>query len=252
MAFPDGSQKDTISGRFLHEYLEIAKDFSDWIKVQIRRGNFIKGLDFCEVRKTPLSGGVSRGGRGNSVEYHFTRLAAERIGMMAGTDKGDLIRRKFQEYRDELVAIKSQRFDPLAVIRDPVKSAAFIAAAIGEVHRLEATVAAQAPKVEALDRIATPSNASMTLTVAAKTLQLHRDKLIDWMMDHKWLYRAARGKIVAMQTHLDRRHLEHKYYTPPKDNPEEKVYPQVFVTAKGLAVLAVEFSRKPKSHLLFD
>lgn len=43
-----------VSARELHEFLEIGKDFSTWIKDKINKYGFEEGLDFSPILGNPI------------------------------------------------------------------------------------------------------------------------------------------------------------------------------------------------------
>lgn len=70
--------------------------------------------------------------------------------------------------------------DPMDVLRDPAAMRGLLLTYSEKVLELETTVAAQAPKVEAFDRIAA-AEGSMCVTDAAKDLQVRPKDLFNWM-----------------------------------------------------------------------
>jgi Phage anti-repressor protein len=82
-----------VSGRDLHEFLEVGKDFSTWFKDMTNYG-FEEGKDF-----TPISG-KSNGGRPRT-EYAMTLDMAKEISMIQRNDKGKQARRYFIEVEKE-------------------------------------------------------------------------------------------------------------------------------------------------------
>lgn len=110
---------------------------------------------------------------------------------------------------------------------------------------LTATVAAQAPKVEALHRIAA-TDADMPMTEAAKVIGVKPRALIDWLRRKEWIYRRAGGRNwLAYQPRITQGVLTHKFTTLPGlgEDGTDKHVAQVLVTAKGVAVLATHLSR---------
>ncbi|WP_350284129.1 antA/AntB antirepressor family protein [Geobacter sulfurreducens] len=62
---------ETVNARRLHEFLEVGKDFSTWIKDRIEQYGFVQNQDF--VIDSPVSGNqISRGGDRRSKDYHIT------------------------------------------------------------------------------------------------------------------------------------------------------------------------------------
>jgi phage anti-repressor protein len=81
----------TVLGRDLHRALGVNKDYSDWVKAQIKRGRLLEHRDY-EV--FPLEGENSQRGR-PGIEYAFSFDAAKHIGMFSNTAKGVEIREYF-------------------------------------------------------------------------------------------------------------------------------------------------------------
>lgn len=134
---------------------------------------------------------------------------------------------------------------PALNMRDP-RQMAMAALQLIEVNQeLQATIdqqqhkiAADAPKVEGFDRIAS-SDGSLCLTDTAKTLQVQPRKLTQLLSEKGWLYRRPMGAgWLAYQERIQQGLLEHKVTTGEKSDGSEWTSTQVRVTAKGLTKLA--------------
>lgn len=134
---------------------------------------------------------------------------------------------------------------PALNMRDP-RQMAMAALQLIEVNQeLQATIdqqqhkiAADAPKVEGFDRIAS-SDGSLCLTDTAKTLQVQPRKLTQLLQEKGWLYRRPMGSgWLAYQERIQQGLLEHKVTTGEKSDGSEWTSTQVRVTAKGLTKLA--------------
>jgi phage antirepressor YoqD-like protein len=100
-------------------------------------------------------------------------------------------------------------------------------------------LAIAAPKVEALDRIATADGA-ICITSAAKHLQMRPKDLFAYLKSIGWIYRRAGGNGwlgYAPQTNTGL--LEHKVTVISRSDGSEKFTEQVLVTGKGMAKLAL-------------
>ena len=95
-----GKPVQTVNARGLHESLAVKKDFSDWVKAQIKRAMLTEGQDFLAI---PQKGENPSGGR-PSIEYHLTLEAGKHIAMLSGTAKGKQVRDYFIECERRAIA----------------------------------------------------------------------------------------------------------------------------------------------------
>lgn len=130
--------------------------------------------------------------------------------------------------------------DPMEALSDPATLRQTLLSYTERVLALEQTVEEQAPKVAALDRLAT-AEGSMCLTDAAKALQVRPIDFIRHMHAHGWIYRrAGNGQWLGYQRRAQQGLLEHKVTTVSRSDGSEMVKEQVRVTPKGLERLALE------------
>lgn len=110
---------NTVDGRKLHSYLEVAKDYTDWMKAQIKRAKLIENSDFV---KLPQKGENSRTGQ-TRHEYHLTLEAGKHVAMISGTAKG-------REVRDYFIECEKKAKEPvLPAIKNPQTAALMYALA---------------------------------------------------------------------------------------------------------------------------
>ena len=79
-----GYDQPLCNARALHAFLEVGKDFSNWVKDRIDLHGFVENQDFIVFAN---SGENPQGGR-PSKEYHLTVDAAKHIAMAEHTSKG--------------------------------------------------------------------------------------------------------------------------------------------------------------------
>jgi len=109
----------TINGRDLHRELDIGKDYTNWVKAQIKRGGFVEDSDYVVLAQK----GVNLTGGRPSAEYHFTVEAGKHIGMLSGTAKGREVREYFLECE------RRAKGAAVPAVRDP-RTAALIEALV--------------------------------------------------------------------------------------------------------------------------
>jgi len=122
---------------------------------------------------------------------------------------------------------------------DPVAAARAWADA-EESRRIAADELASAqPKLQALRRIQ-DSGGSLTITAAAKTLQVKPTELFGLLQQREWIYRARNGAPwLARQARIEAGHMEHKAVVYSADSESgEKTATQARITSRGLVLLA--------------
>lgn len=110
--------------------------------------------------------------------------------------------------------------------------------------QLQAEKEQNAPKIEAFDRLITVTEGAMNLTNAAKHLQMQPKAFNQFLFANGWIYKRTVGSPwTAYQDKLQRGYLEHKANPVIQPDGTEKIYPQVLVTAKGLAKLSTMLNK---------
>jgi phage anti-repressor protein/phage antirepressor YoqD-like protein len=240
----------TVSARELHGFLEVKKDFSDWIKVQLEI--FTQGTDFevfSDSGKNPLPQKGERENQGLSdcspekgsnapgwktrIEYALTLDCAKHIAMMSRTEKGRQARDYFLECERQA---KEARKDPLACLADPSWLRGTLLTYTEKVIELESRLEEQAPKVAALERFA-DHEGKHNLRNAAKVLGVQEHKLKTWLLINKWYYRDHGGRLCA---HADKITAGYLDTIPVEIRRTEgiQIVPQPVITQKGLTRLA--------------
>lgn len=91
-----------VDGRQLHEFLDVRKDFSSWMKYRIDQYGFTLGEDFSPILgKTPYGGGRP------AIEYTLTLDMAKELCMVENNDQGRKARKYFIGIEKEMQQIQS-------------------------------------------------------------------------------------------------------------------------------------------------
>lgn len=141
---------------------------------------------------------------------------------------------------DRMTELESkQTIDPMKALSDPAVMRGLLLGYTEKVIELESTVAIQAPKVAALERIA-DAGGSLGLQEAGKALQQKPNKFIGWLRENGWIYRrAGSGTNLGRAEKVNAGYITHKVTTVSREDGSEKIVEQVLITPKGLARLAV-------------
>ena len=225
-----------MNARDLHAFLEVKKDFSNWIKKQIIRARLVEGRDFVVITGSPKRANGEFNPK-PSIDYHLAIDAAKHIAMMSGCDKG-------VEARDYFLECERLVKQPTVAINldDPAFLRSTLLSYTEKVLELQVIIDEQRPKVEALERISA-ADGQLCITDTAKVLGVRRKDLIAWMSAERWIYRrAGSGSWIAYQNRLQQGVLDRKIQTVGYADGNEKIREQVMVTAKGLVTLSVRFA----------
>lgn len=122
------------------------------------------------------------------------------------------------------------------LLADPAALRALLLAALDR-------AAKEAPKVRALDRIATAAG-DWCITDAAKSIGVSPKRMIEYLEAYRWTYRRRHSnRLVAYATRIKAGLLCHRIITITGSEGKPKSVSSVRVTAKGLAILARAFSQ---------
>jgi phage antirepressor YoqD-like protein len=138
---------------------------------------------------------------------------------------------------DQLVTPPSTARDPIELLNDPAAMRRLLLSYCEKVLDLEETAKRLAPKAIALDRIA-EAHGSFCLTDTAKSLQLRPKDLLQWLLEHRWIYRRPGGSgYLAYQQKIQAGLVTMKILSVERSDGTARIVEQVRVTAKGLARL---------------
>lgn len=131
--------------------------------------------------------------------------------------------------------------DPMKALADPDALRGLLLTYTEKVIALEAKVAEQAPKVQAMLRLE-GAEGSMCVTDAAKALNLRPKALFSYLQAQKWIYkRPGTTAWIGYQDKIQAGLVEVTEYLQTKPDGSEVVRARAKITAKGLAKLASAF-----------
>lgn len=105
-----GEQQPLVNARQLHQFLEVGRDFSNWIKARIFDYDFQENQDYIIFANSGENSNVGR----PTIEYRLTLDMAKELSMVERNEKGRMARRYFIECEKQLY--QQPQNDPLASI----------------------------------------------------------------------------------------------------------------------------------------
>ncbi|NQI71958.1 oxidoreductase [Streptococcus suis] len=162
-----------VSARQLHQTLEVKKRFSAWFEVNSKL--FIENEDFTSVQTGTV---VNNGAVKPLQDYALTLDMAKQLAMMSRTTKGAEIRAYF-------IQIERDYNSPEKIM------ARALLMADKKVHKLEAQIEADRPKVLFADAVSA-SHTSILVGELAKLLKqngvdIGATRLFTWLRNHGYL-----------------------------------------------------------------
>lgn len=197
----DGRQ--AVSGRALHEFFGIGKDYSTWFKDMIGYG-FTAGQDF-----TPISGKTSAAGGRPRQDHILTLDMGKELSMIQRTERGRQARQYFIECEKQAKAP--------AALSGPELMARALVEADSTIKAQAARIELDAPKVEHYDRFLSDDSDVLTLTDWGAQFGMTKNQTFDLLIGKKIIYRKAVTREMSQKKGMQVDRMEHRAYAPYRD-----------------------------------
>lgn len=227
----NNSNQVTMTSLELVDYINDSRKF-DEKPVQLRHADFmakvpkVLGIETSEkFRSSYLAGNGEQ-----RPCYHFPKREA---CLMAMSYSYELQAQIFDRMTAMEEALKAQK--PVELSRMDLIQLAL--AAEQENIALKQHVAVLEPKAKGLDRIADCTNV-LGIRESAKVLKVGQNQLVQYLIDHKVVYRDQHGKIQAYQKSVDQKLIHVVTSAPRLFESGEKVFTQVKLTQKLITRIA--------------
>ena len=180
------NEQPTVLGRDLHEALGTESNYTTWFKRMCEYG-FSEGTDY--VTCFPNLESENQHGGQNKIDHQLTIPMAKEICMIQRTDMG----RQFRQY---FIKVEEQWNTPEAVMARALKYAN------ENLRKLQITVSEltvdnqiMKPKAEYFDELV-ERNLLTSFRETAKELGIKEKAFITFLIDHKYIYRDKKGKLM--------------------------------------------------------
>ena len=175
------SEKPTVLGRDLYEALEVESNYTTWFKRMCEYG-FTKGNDFIPFSEK------STGGRPKQ-DYQITIPMAKEICMLQRNEKGKQFRQYFIQIEESWNSPEMVMSRALRMAENQIKKLTVINSQLAVDNTL------MKPKADYFDELV-DRNLLTNFRETAKQLEVGEKKFIKFLIEHKYVYRDKRGKLM--------------------------------------------------------
>lgn len=182
------SDRPTVLARDLYDFLEVKTAYKDWFPRMCEYG-FTEGEDFCSFLSE------STGGR-PATDAQLTIDMAKEICMLQRNERGKQARQYFLQLEREWNSPEAVMSRALRMAEERLERFKAINA------NLSVQNAIMQPKAEYFDGLC--DRESLTgIRETAKLLGLKQNDFVKWLIDHKYIYRDKRGRLMPYAEHVD-------------------------------------------------
>jgi phage anti-repressor protein/phage antirepressor YoqD-like protein len=230
-----GETQQTVNARELHAFLEVGKDFSNWIKDRIEKYGFVEGIDYVKIDSPKLAN--QRGGDRRSIEYYISLSMGKEIGMVERTEKGREVRHYFIECERKLKEARQQpaidNLSKLEILQLAIESEQQRISLERQNKGLQAQIEEDAPMVAFAQRVSDYGDA-VKLDIAAKAVGIPPKDYRTSVKELGWLRMDGH----PMQYAIDRGYMKVRVFEVPHKSGIKTPSYTPLITGKGQVKVA--------------
>lgn len=189
------SDRPTVLARDLHEFLEVKTAYKDWFPRMCEYG-FAAGEDFNLLKNERVQIEGSRTVSRTVDDAQLTIDMAKEICMLQRNEKGKQARQYFLQLEREWNSPEAVMSRALRMAEERLERFKTINA------NLLVQNAIMQPKAEYFDGLC--DRESLTgIRETAKLFGIKQNDFVKWLIDHKYIYRDTRGKLMHYAEYVD-------------------------------------------------
>lgn len=214
---------ETVNSRELHEFLDVGRDYSSWIKQRIEKYGFSLNQDYVVLKSIPQNGG-------SVIDYHITIDMAKELSMVENNSKGREARQYFilMEKKAKNVAAPQLTEDEMILKTFQILNKKV------EMLSIKAQVAEEIANTEGL----------YLPSIAGKMIDGHANKFCQWLVDNNIMFRR-KEKLIPYAPY------DKKYFDIKVSVFGNKSVAQSYFTTRGLMWIQTIYLKK-NNRLLLD
>ena len=218
----ENAEHPTVSGRELHEALEVKTAYKDWFP-RMREYGFTEGEDFNPLKNEQVRTEGNRQVSRELTDHQLTIPMAKEICMLQRSEKGKQFRQYFIRVEEAWNSPEMIMKRALEIANEKVKALQV------SVSQLTVDKQIMQPKADYFDELV-DRNLLTGIRETAKELKVKQNTFVNFLLDKKYLYRDKKGKLMPYAKPMENGLFEIKEFSNEKTGFSST---QVFITPKG-------------------
>lgn len=218
----ENAERPTVSGRELHEALEVKTAYKDWFPRMCEYG-FTEGEDFNPLKNEQVRTEGNRQVSRELTDHRLTIPMAKEICMLQRSEKGKQFRQYFIRVEEAWNSPEMIMKRALEIANEKVKALQV------SVSQLTVDKQIMQPKADYFDELV-DRNLLTGIRETAKELKVKQNTFVNFLLDKKYLYRDKKGKLMPYAKPMENGLFEVKEFSNEKTGFSST---QVFITPKG-------------------
>lgn len=188
------NQEQVISGRLLHQFLEIGTEYTKWFERMCEYG-FTENIDFNSVKIDEVRKEGNRTVK-RQLNNHILKLnMAKELCMLARNERGKEARQYFIKCEEAWNSPEMIMSRALAIANKNLLMKD------EQILKLTAENTEMKPKADYFDELV-DRNTLTNFRETAKLLHIGQNKFINWLLNKKFIYRDIKGKLLAYSNYI--------------------------------------------------